>query len=384
MTPSAPRPFPYHRPETVAVTVGRPPRVPGAPFNPEVQFASTYVAGPDVTATVGYGREGNPTWTALEEAVGALEGGSALTFASGLAASQAILELVEPGSVVVLPGTCYLGVAAAIESRATRYGWTVRRVDVADTEAVLAAADGADLVWLESPTNPMMEVADLPRIGRELAGRVRLVVDNTFATPLLQRPLEHGASVVVHSMTKMLSGHSDVLLGAVVTRSDDAATLGALAGIRHCFGAIPGPMEAYLSLRGLRTLPLRLGRAAQNAQVLAERLARHRAVQRVRFPGLPNDPGHERASRTMTGFGSLISIELADAATADAFVAGCRLWVFATSLGGVESTLERRRRWPGELRSVPEGLVRLSVGIEHVEDLWDDLAQALDRLGTPS
>ena len=381
MSPSSPDPGPYRHPDTVAVTAGRPPRVPGAALNPQVQFASTYVAGPDVTATVGYGREGNPTWTALEEAVGALEGGTALTFASGLAASQAVLELVEPGAVVVLPRSCYLGVAAAIDSRATRYGWTVRQVDVADTEAVLAAADGADLVWLESPTNPMMEVVDLPRIGRELAGRVRVVVDNTFATPLLQRPLEHGVSVVVHSITKMLSGHSDVLLGAVVARSDDAATLAALTGIRTYFGAIPGPMEAYLSLRGLRTLPLRLGRAAQNAQVLAERLACHPAVQRVRFPGLPDDPGHQRASRTMAGFGSLISIELADAATADALVSGCRLWVFATSLGGVESTLERRRRWSAELASVPEGLVRLSVGIEHVEDLWADLAQALDQLG---
>jgi len=141
-------------------------------------------------------------------------------------------------------------------------------------------------------------------------------------------------------------------------------------------------MEAYLSLRGLRTLPVRLGRAQQNARVLAERLARHPAVRRVRFPGLPDDPAFERASRTMAGFGSLISIELADAATADALVDGCRLWVFATSLGGVESTLERRRRWAGELPSVPEGLVRLSVGIEHVEDLWDDLAQALDRLSS--
>jgi cystathionine gamma-synthase len=178
----------------------------------------------------------------------------------------------------------------------------------------------------------------------------------------------------------MLSGHSDVLLGAVVARSDDAATLAALTEVRHSFGAIPGPLEAYLSLRGLRTLPLRLQAAQQNAQILAERLARHPAVPRVRFPGLPDDPGHERASRTMTGFGSLISIEFADAATADALVDSCRLWVFTTSLGGVESTLERRRRWPGELTSVPDGLVRLSVGIEHVEDLWADLAQALDAL----
>ncbi len=380
MSQSADTPAPHFHPDTVAVTVGRPPRDPGAPLNPPVHFTSTYAAGPDVDGTVGYGRDGNPTWTALEAAVGALEGGAALTFASGMAASQAVLELVEPGAVVVLPQACYLGVAAAVGARAARYGWTVRWVDVTDTDAVVAAAGGADLVWLESPTNPTLEIADLPRIGAELAGRTRLVVDNTFATPLLQRPLELGADLVVHSMTKMLSGHSDVLLGAVVARSDDPATLAALEEVRHSFGAIPGPMEAYLSLRGLRTLPLRLDRAQQNAQVLAERLAQHRAVPRVRFPGLPGDPGHERARRTMTGFGSLISIELADAATADALVAGCRIWVFTTSLGGVESTLERRRRWPAELGSVPEGLVRLSVGIEHVEDLWADLAQALDAL----
>ena len=379
MSQPADAPSPYVRPETVAVTKGRPRREPGAPLNPAVHFTSTYVGGPDIDATVGYGRDGNPTWTALEAAVGALEGGTALTFSSGMAASQAVLELVEPGAVVVLPEACYLGVSAAVDARAARYGWTVRRVDVTDTEAVLAAADGADLVWLESPTNPMLEIADLPRIGAELAGRTRLVVDNTFATPLLQRPLDLGADVVVHSMTKMLSGHSDVLLGAVVTRSDDTATRAALEEVRHAFGAIPGPLEAYLSLRGLRTLPVRLDRAQQNAGVLAERLARHPAVPRVRYPGLPDDPGHERASRTMAGFGSLVSLEFADAATADALVAGCRLWVFTTSLGGVESTLERRRRWDGELESVPEGLVRLSVGIEHVEDLWADLAQRAGR-----
>lgn len=378
--PSQPAPT-SARAETLAVTAGRPRPVPGAALNTAVHFASTYAGGPDLDATAGYGRDDNQTWIALEEAVGALEGGPALTFASGMAACQAVLELVEPGAVVVLPTACYLGVAAAVDARAARYGWTVRRVDVADTDAVLTAADGADLVWLESPTNPTLEVADLPVIGAALAGRVRVVVDNTFATPMLQRPLEHGIDIVVHSLTKMLAGHSDVLLGAVVTRPENAETLAALAEVRHSFGAVPGPMEAYLALRGLRTLPVRQQRAEQNARVLAERLAGHPAVRRVRYPGRPDDPGHDRARRTMAGFGSLISIELADAASADAAVVSCRLWVFATSLGGVESTLERRRRWPGELPSVPEGLVRMSVGIEHVEDLWADLAQALNTLG---
>jgi cystathionine gamma-synthase len=194
----------------------------------------------------------------------------------------------------------------------------------------------------------MIEVADLPAIGAALAGRVRLVVDNTFATPLLQQPLATGADIVLHAVTKFIAGHSDALLGALVVRESDTATYTALEAVRRSHGATPGTMEAYLALRGLRTLPLRLTQAQTNAGVLAERLAAHPAVQRVRYPGLPEDPGHERAARTMSGFGSLISVDLADAATADAFVAATRLWVFATSLGGVESRTSGRtwnRRW---------------------------------------
>ena len=367
--------------ETLAVTAGRPERVVDAPLNPPVVFASTYVGTHDASAaSIGYGRYGNPTWQALEQAIGALEGGPALTFASGMAAAHAVLELMPPSGVIVIPDNCYLGVAEAVDRRATRYGGQVRRVNVADTTEVLTAAEGADLVWIESPTNPTIEVADLPTLGKNLANQPLFVVDNTFATPLLQRPLESGADIVLHSATKLLSGHSDVLLGALVTRADDPATFHALDAIRRSFGASPGPMEAYLALRGLRTLPLRLAQAQASAHVLAERLAGHECVQRVRFPGLPNDPGHDLARRTMSGFGSMISIDLPDAKMAEAFVDGCSLWVLATSLGGVESTLERRRRWKGELQSVPEGLVRMSVGIEHVEDLWNDLAQALDRL----
>jgi cystathionine gamma-synthase len=371
------------RPETLAVTAGRPARVVGGPLNQPVVFASTYIGSRDpADAELGYGRDGNPTWQALEDALGALEGGRAVTFASGMAATNAVLEQLPPGAVLVLPRHCYLGVSNVVDQRAARLGWTVRRVDVADTAQVLDAADGADLVWIESPTNPAMEICDLPELGGRLAGSsARLVVDNTFATPLLQRPLESGAHLVLHAATKMISGHSDVLLGAVVTRTSDEGTFLALQAARRDFGGIPGPMEAYLALRGLRTLPLRLAQAQASAQLLAERLAGHPRVGRVRFPGLPTDPGHAVARRTMAGFGSIISVELTDAATADAFVEGCSLWVFATSLGGVESTLERRRRWPGELPSIPEGLVRLSVGIEHVEDLWQDLSQALDALG---
>jgi cystathionine gamma-synthase len=367
--------------ETIAVTAGRPERVVDAPLNPPVVFASTYVGAHDTSAAkIGYGRYGNPTWEALEEAIGALEGGRALTFASGMAAAHAVLELMPTEGVIVIPHNCYLGVAEAVDRRAARYGWEVRRVDVADTNEVLVAAEGANVVWIESPTNPTIEVADLPTLGKNLSPSSLFVVDNTFATPLLQRPLEIGADIVLHSATKLLSGHSDVVLGAIVTKPDEVQIFEALDAIRRSFGASPGPLEAYLALRGLRTLPLRLAQAQASAQILAERLVDRGVVQRVRFPGLSTDPGHDLARRSMSGFGSLISIDLPDAKTAEAFVDGCSLWVFATSLGGVESTLERRRRWSSELQSVPEGLVRMSVGIENVEDLWTDLAQALERL----
>jgi len=369
------------RPETLAVSLGRPTRTPGAPLNVSPVLASTYVGAHDTSGPeLGYGRDGNATWTALEDVLGALEGGRCVTFASGMAAASAVLELLSPAATVVLPSSCYLGVSALVRARAEKYGWTLRSVDVADTDAVLAAAEGADLVWLESPTNPLMEVADLPAIGAALRGRVRTVVDNTFATALLQRPLEQGFDLVLESGTKFVGGHSDLLLGAVTVRPDADDLFAALAAVRHDSGAVPGPMEAWLALRGIRTMPLRVRAAVANAGVLAQRLADHPAVGRVRYPGLPGDPGHERAAATMDGFGSLLSIELADAGTAERFIDGCALWTHATSLGSVESTFERRRRWSGELDVVPEGLIRLSVGVEHVEDLWHDLEQSLDQL----
>ncbi|MGI3785399.1 MAG: trans-sulfuration enzyme family protein [Janthinobacterium lividum] len=373
--------LPDLRPETLAVSLGRPLRTPGAPLNVSPVMASTYVGAHDTTGPgLGYGRDGNDTWTALEDVVGALGGGRALTFASGMAAASAVLDLLAPGDTIVLPTSCYLGVAGLVRSRAEKFGWTLRTVDVADTDAVLAAAEGADLVWLESPTNPLMEVADLPRIGAELRGRVRTVVDNTFATALVQRPLDHGFDVVLESGTKFVGGHSDLLLGVLTVHPGADELFAALAAVRHDSGAVPGPMEAWLALRGVRTMPLRVRAAQENAATLAARLADHPAVTRVRYPGLAGDPGHERAAVTMNGFGSLLSVDLADAATAERFIDGCALWTHATSLGSVESTFERRRRWSAELPVVPEGLVRLSVGVEHVEDLWHDLEHALDQL----
>jgi cystathionine gamma-synthase len=364
---------PTWRRQTLAVVAGRPAPGPDAPVAVPITSTATYAAG----GTRGYGRYGNPTWEAFEEAVGLLDGGRAVGFASGTAATAAVVAVLLAGvpvqAPVVVPRHAYHGTLQLLE----RLGRPLRVVDVADTPAVVAALPGACLVWLESPTNPMLEVADVPAVleAAQAAG-VRSVVDATVATPLLLRPLEHGADVVVHAATKYLAGHSDLLLGVAVT-ADEGLRDGLLAQ-RAVHGAVPGTFEAWLALRGLRTLPVRLERAQRTAGELARRLARHPAVTRTRYPGLPDDPGHATAAGTMDGFGALVSIEVrGGAAAADAVSAGTALWVHATSLGGVESLIERRRRWSAERPSVPESLLRLSVGLEDVEDLWDDLDAAL-------
>jgi cystathionine gamma-synthase len=234
------------------------------------------------------------------------------------------------------------------------------------------------VLWLESPTNPLLGVADLPRLCAAARDRDLLcVVDNTFATPLLQRPLELGADVVIHSATKAIGGHSDLLLGAAIVRDD--AHLRALRHTRELGGATPGALETYLCLRGLRTLPLRLERAQHNGAVLAQRLSDHPEVHEVRYPGLASHPQHDRARSTLGGSGFMLTFRVrGGAARADALVNAVRVFTHATSLGGVESTLERRARYPSERSVVPEDLLRVSVGCEHVEDLWQDLEQALE------
>jgi cystathionine gamma-synthase len=347
------------RPATVAIHAGRPPHEPDQPLNVPITMASTYVGGGDKE----YGRYTNDTWVAFEDTLGALEGGQALTFSSGQAATATLLDLVGDDSVVVA-GQSYLGTVGQLADRESRGRVKTRLVDVSDTAAVVDALDeDTALLWLESPTNPGMQLADLPALiaaAHEVGARV--VVDNTFATPVLQRPLELGADIVLHSATKYLAGHSDVIMGAVVVA--DPALWDVLKGRRDLYGAIPGPFEAWLALRGLRTLPLRVERASANAAELARRLGAHPAVTEVRYPGL----------------GAMISIVLETAEKADLLTHSTLLWVHATSLGGVESTFERRRRWKGESRDVPEGLVRCSVGIEDVEDLWTDLETALAAL----
>jgi len=382
--------FGEYAPATVAVAAGRPERVLGAAVNPPIELSSTYVSQgePGRDGSLVYTRWDTGAWHAFEEALGLLEHSElpALVFGSGMAAVAACYSLLPSAAtlgrvpVLVIPRHAYQASLGLADELTARLGAVVRRVNIEDTDEVLLALRGADLALLESPTNPMLEIADLPTVlttARELG--VLSIVDNTFATPLGQNPLDMGADVVLHSVTKYLSGHSDVVLGAVVTNNVELRAR--LANYRTLHGAIAGPFEVWLALRGLRTLPLRLERAQQNAAELAARLAAHPKVVEVRHPSLPDDAGHARATTYMRGFGAIVGLRpVGGAAGADALVAGVRLWVPATSLGGVESTLERRRRFASESPTVPEDFLRLSVGIEDVEDLWADLNQALNAL----
>lgn len=359
--------------DTWLVTAGRDGR-PGTPLNVPPWPASNFVLGDDR----GYSRDdGTPGWEALEEIVGGLEGGSAVAYASGMAAIAAVFDQVPAGSVVVLPDDCYQGVVGLAAAGQRRGRWTVRRVPVADTAGWVELCAVADLLWLESPSNPLLAVADLdticaaPRKPGALLG-----VDNTFATPLNQRPLALGADVSVQSATKFLGGHSDLLSGVATVR--DPGLLAALRQSRELSGATPGTLETFLAVRGTRTLALRLERAQRNAMVLAQRLEAHPKVTTTRYPGLPSHPTHVAARRQLRGFGTLVSFDVrGDASAADAVCTGLQVIQHATSLGAVESTVERRAAVPGQ-EHLPPTLLRLSVGIEGVEDLWADLEQALE------
>jgi cystathionine gamma-synthase len=346
---------------TIAVTAGRPEPVADAPLNEPVEFASALAAG----GPVGYTRHDARNSRAFEEVLGALEGGHAVLFASGMAAVTAVLDLLSPASVA-RPPVLYPGTRAALDAR--------RQI-----RKQICAPDGwrdadVDVRWVESPTNPDLRVIDIAGCA---TGRGVTVVDNTFASPIGQRPLSVGADIVVHSVSKYLSGHSDLILGAVVCA--EAGMADQLREYRELTGAIAGPMEAWLALRGLRTLDVRFRRAAANARVLAHRLADHPAVEHLIWPGLLDHPDHDVATAQMDVIGPMLAlIPHGGESSADSICRRTRVWTHATSLGGVESTLERRRRHVFESHLVDPALIRLSVGIEDVEDLWADLAQALD------
>jgi len=361
------------RPETIAITAGRPAVTPDSALNPPISLNSTFTSG----GPIGYGRYGNETWTALEAAIGALEGGQTLSYSSGMAAVSAVFSTLPVGAKVVASNQGYSGVMTLLSNLTAAKKIKATLVSIADTDEVIAALDGADLLWLESPTNPSLDVADLPALIKAAKSQnITVAVDNTFATALVQKPLSLGADIVMNSVTKYLAGHSDVVLGSLST--NDAAHLKALGDARKFNGAIPGPFEAWLALRGIRTFPIRFARASENALELAKRLSAHPLVTRVRYPGLPTDPQHDKAKSFMKGFGAIVSFEYAGSAQAtDRVCDASKIVTNATSLGGVESLWERRRRWPIESASVPESLIRLSVGCEDVEDLWADIDAAL-------
>jgi cystathionine gamma-synthase len=375
------------RPETTVICAGRPSRAASGPLNVPVVLASNFHAS--TTPAPGtedgirsYARtDATPTWEALETAVGQLEGGHAVAFSSGMAAVAAVLDLVPAGGRIIAPADCYFGVGELLDDAQQQRRWAVERVDLTDTASVQAAVAGADLLWLETPSNPLLDIADLRALcaAGHRAGAI-VGVDNTFATPLLQQPLALGADVVVHSATKFIGGHSDLLSGIAIAR--DRALAERLRHRRGLSGATPGALEAFLALRGLRTLAVRLDRSQHNATEIARRLDAHPAVRRVRYPGLPGHPGHRTAAAQMTGFGAMLAFEMADARTADRLCDAVHVVVRATSLGGVETTIERRGKLAGQ-GHLPPGLLRLSVGCEHIDDLWNDLNSAIGQATRP-
>lgn len=384
--------------DTLAIHAGQPPDPATGAIMVPIYQTSTYVQeGLGKHKGYEYSRTGNPTRTALETCLAALEGvglGQAtygLAFASGMAAIDAVLRLVGPGEHVLVGDDVYGGTYRLFQSVLTAYGLAFDYVDMGDLGAVAAALrPETRLVWLETPTNPLLKIADIAAIAElvrqhERAGGFRqrpfIAVDNTFATPYLQRPLALGADIVVHSTTKYLGGHSDVVGGAVVTT--DAEVYERLKFLQNAVGAVPGPMDCWLVLRGIKTLSLRMERHCANARRIAAMLAEHPAVERVLYPGLPTHPGHEVARRQMRDFGGMISfIVKGGLEAAKRVVTRTTLFALAESLGGVESLIElpalmTHASVAGSPLQVDEGLIRLSVGIEDGEDLLDDLRQAL-------
>jgi len=357
---------------------------------PPVHFSTTYAQDGIGGLRQGYeyGRSGNPTRTALETQIAALEGGKhGLSFSSGLAAEDALLRAVlKPGDEVLLGDDVYGGTYRLIARILGPWGIGLRIVDMSDLDAVAAALEEkpARILWVETPSNPLLRITDiagLAKLGRDAGALV--VVDNTFASPALQQPLSLGADVVVHSATKYLGGHSDVVGGALVI-NDDAVAEGTKF-LQFAAGAVSGPMDAFLTTRGIKTLGIRMQRHSENAAAIAGFLERHDRVARVYYPGLASHPGHELAARQMSAFGGIVSVALADGPTARRFAESTRLFQLAESLGGVESLMN----YPDEMThasvrgtelAVPEDVVRLSVGIESVDDLLADVDQALAGL----
>jgi cystathionine gamma-lyase len=362
--------------------------VEGEPLHAGPVFAAPFHAPGDPSATAySYARSHNPTWTALEKAIGQMESGqlasgenyraNALIFASGMAACTAVFGAVlRPGDVVVLPSNAYFTARVLLQEYFAKMGVVLRMAPTAGN-AQVELLEGARLLWVETPSNPGMEICDIALLSAAAHRAGALVaVDNTTPTPLGQLPLALGADFSVASDSKSMTGHSDLLLGHVATRDLELRTK--IDQWRTLTGGILGPMEAWLALRSIATLSLRLERSCENAQRVAKFLATREDVIRVLYPGLHSHPGHEIATRQMRYFGAVLSFELRDKSTADTFLAKTELLTEATSFGGISTTAERRARWGGD--AVGEGFIRMSVGCEAVEDVIEDLAQALDAV----
>ena len=373
--------------ETRAIHAGQPPDPATGAVVPPISLSTTF-AQESVGQHRGYdySRSGNPTRSALEACVADLEGGTrGLAFSSGLAAEDAVFRTLAPGDHVIFPSDAYGGTFRLIDKVWGPMGIEHTPVDLSAPAAVEAAwRDNTRLVWVETPSNPLLSIVDIEAVGQLAHGRNALVaVDNTFATPYLQQPLALGADVVVHSSTKYLGGHSDVVGGLLAV--SDPALGDRLAFLQNAAGGVPGPMDCYLVLRGIKTLAVRMDRHCANAAAVAEWLHGHPAVSQVRFPGLPSHPGHAVAARQMKDFGGMVSFVVAAGETAALSVArATKVFTLAESLGAVESLIEHPHRMThastaGSALQVDEALLRLSVGIESLEDLLADLEQALDQ-----
>ncbi len=365
------------RDATRVVRAGLAPAERGQPFLPGPTFAGAYhAAGDPAQSPYTYGRFHNPTWTAFENALAELEGGRAVVFASGMAATAAVFGVtLRPGDVVVLPSDSYYTTRLIVDGYFAQMGIEARLAPTAQ-DSQLQALHGATLLWLESPSNPRLDVCDIAALVAAAHEQGTLVaVDNTTPTALGQQPLALGADFVVASDTKALTGHADLILGHVAARDDEWAER--IRAWRTQMGAVPGPMEVWLAHRSLATLDLRLERQCHTALRVATYLAGRSDVVSVRYPGLPTDPAYEIASRQMRRFGPIVSFTLADRVTAERFLSACQLIYEATSFGGVHTTAERRARWGGD--AIAEGFIRLSAGCEDADDILADLAAALDK-----
>lgn len=372
--------------ETRCIRSGQDPRKESGSMIVPLYQTSTF-KWPEVGASTGYeySRTGNPTRTALQESLAALEEARwGLAFASGTAAMREVAMLLNPGDHILMAKDAYGGTFRLFDAQTRRHGIDVSMVDLTDADEIRSGLKpNTKVVWLETPTNPIMAVADIAEVA-EIAhdAGAWLVVDNTFATPYIQQPLKFGADLVVHSATKFLSGHSDVVIGAIVGNDPDLYQR--LKDQQNDCGAVPGPFDCWLTLRGIKTLPVRMDRHGDNAMAMATFLDQHPKVAEVYYPGLPNNPGHERAARQMRNFGGMVSIRMHTREAAVAVCNNTRIFQLAESLGGVESLIEHPDSMThlavaGTEYAIDGGVIRMSVGIEHIDDLIADISNALEH-----